>query len=298
MEEKFYRNLLDNLFDGVYIVDLERRITYWNKAASDITGYTQLDVLNSRCSHYMLQHIGEKGNELCNGDCPLRATLEDGKTRAINFFLHHKLGYRVPVAVRVFPLFDEYNKISGAVEIFVDITEEYNALRELERLREAAYIDELTRVGNRRLGEVTLHTKLYELKTLRIPFGVLFIDIDHFKAVNDVYGHQIGDQVLQMVGKTIANILRKNDTIIRWGGEEFIVIFSNVQPVDVKESAERIRIFVEKSFIMQDKIKITVSISIGASMAQAEDTLESLVQRADGLMYQSKQLGRNRVTFG
>jgi diguanylate cyclase (GGDEF)-like protein/PAS domain S-box-containing protein len=298
MNEGFYQNLLDNLFDGVFVVDLERRITYWNKAASDITGYTQAEMINSSCSQHILQHIGDDGNELCNGDCPLRATLKDGKTRENNIFLHHKLGHRVPVAVRVYPLYDENHQLSGAVEIFADITERYNAWRELERLRQAAYIDDLTQVGNRRLGEVTLQAKLYEFKTLHIPFGVLFVDIDHFKEINDVHGHKIGDQVLQMVGKTIANILRKNDVVIRWGGEEFIVILSNVQAGDVHESAERIRVFIEKSFIMQGDLKIAVTVSIGASMALGGDTIESLIQRADGLMYQSKQLGRNRVSFG
>lgn len=298
MNETFYENLLENLFDGVYYVDLNRQITYWNKAAEKITGYTKSEVTGSGCSDHILRHIDYEGKELCLGDCPLRATLKDGRHREAKIYLHHKLGHRVPVSVRISPIKDETDKIIGAVEIFSDTTDHQNILREVESLRQAAYIDGLTRIGNRRFGEMTLQAKLYELKIFNISFGILFIDIDHFKIINDNYGHQTGDEILTMVGKTLANILRKLDAVIRWGGEEFVVVLPNINMDTLSESAERVRVFIERSFIMKKAEKLSVTVSIGASMAEADDTVESLVRRADELMYQSKQLGRNRVTVG
>jgi diguanylate cyclase (GGDEF)-like protein/PAS domain S-box-containing protein len=298
MNEIFYENLLENLFDGVYYVDLNRQITYWNKAAERITGYTKSEVMSKGCSNHILRHIDYEGRELCVGDCPLRATLKDGKTREANIYLHNKQGHRVPVSVRIFPIKDAAGEIIGAVEIFSDITDHQNILREVERLRQAAYIDDLTQVGNRRFAEMTLQSKLYELQTLNIPFGILFIDIDHFKIVNDEYGHQTGDEILTMVGRTIANMLRKIDVVTRWGGEEFVVVLPNINLATIKDSAERIRVFIERSFIMVNDKKLEVTVSIGTTMAKGDDTLQLLVQRADELMYMSKQLGRNRVTTG
>jgi diguanylate cyclase (GGDEF)-like protein/PAS domain S-box-containing protein len=298
MKETFYENLLENLFDGVYFVDLDRQITYWNKAAEKITGYLKSEVIGSGCANHILRHIDYDGKELCLGDCPLRATLKDGKPREANVYLHHKLGHRVPVSVRISPIMDDAGKVVGAVEIFSDITDHQSILREVETLRQAAYIDELTRVGNRRFGEMTLQAKLYELQTFALSFGILFIDIDHFKVVNDDFGHQTGDEVLTMVGRTLANILRKVDAVIRWGGEEFVVILPNIHLDTLQESAERVRVFIERSFIMVNDQKLAVTVSVGASMAKNDDTVESVLQRVDELMYQSKQQGRNRVTVG
>ena len=288
--------LLDSLFDGVYFVDVNKHITYWNSAAERITGYNKSKTLGSCCDDNLLRHIDADGRELCLEGCPLAATIQDGKTREAGVFLHHALGHRVPVSVRTSPVRDDTGEIIGAVEIFSDNSSSLQIMQELESLKQDAYLDALTAVGNRRYGEMTLSTRMYELQTHEIPFGILFMDIDYFKSFNDTHGHKTGDDVLVMVAKSISSFLRKIDIVARWGGEEFIVILPGATRIVIKSLSERIRMLIENSFLLVENAKLHVTISIGATMSRVDDTAETIVNRADRLMYLSKSGGRNRVT--
>jgi diguanylate cyclase (GGDEF)-like protein len=198
----------------------------------------------------------------------------------------------------VTPVRDDDGRIMGGVEIFSDNSNLLQILHEMECLKQDVYVDELTKVGNRRYSEMTLHTRFYELASFSAPFGVIFLDIDNFKQCNDRYGHKTGDEVLVIVARTIANILRRMDTIARWGGEEFVIILPNIEGDVLVEVAQRIRAFIEGSFLMAGGEMLRVTASLGATMALPDDTPESIVQRADRLMYASKMAGKNRVTFG
>jgi len=297
MEQKFFEDLLENLYDGVYYVDTQKVITYWNISAERITGYKKEEVCGRSCADNILRHINDKGAELCKKGCPLERTLKDGKIMDIDIFLHHKNGHRVPVSVRSSALRNEKNEITGAVEIFCDNSKRIDIIKELESLKKEVFIDQLTQVGNRKFAEMNLSTRMNELKGNEIFFGVLFMDIDHFKKFNDTYGHNIGDQVLKMVSKTITSAIRLIDVACRWGGEEFIVILPNMDRQTLAKIAERIRVFIEKSWITVEKENLKVTVSIGGAMATSEDTIESIIHRADAQMYQSKKSGRNCVTI-
>ncbi len=290
--------LLDSLFDGVYGVDEHQRITFWNKGAERITGYQKSEVMGSRCSDNILRHVDDEGHELCKAGCPLSATLCDGRAREVSVYLHHKLGHRVPVSVRVSPVRSAEGAVVGCVEIFADNSNFLQVLKELEQLKQDAYLDALTGVGNRRYGEMVLQTRLYEVKTFSTPCAVLFLDLDHFKQFNDTFGHKTGDEVLIMVGRTLINVVRRTNAISRWGGEEFVLLLRNVRAEALRQVAERIRVSIQHSFMMAGSERLGVTASIGATLALPNDTPESAIQRADGLMYASKAAGRNRVTQG
>lgn len=297
MAEILYEKLLENLFDGVYYVDTNKQISFWNKAAERITGFSSDEVMGHCCSENILRHIDDEGTNLCVEGCPLGDTLTDGKIQERSAYLHHKDGHRVPVSIRVTPIKNDKGDIIGAIEIFSDNSNRLEMMKEMEQLKNEVYIDALTQVGNRKFGEMTLETKLFDFRTHSVPYGVIFLDVDHFKKFNDTFGHDIGDQVLITVAKTIKNVIRKLDVVCRWGGEEFIVIVPNVTLDLLKIIAERIRIFIAKSFIMKNDEKLTVTVSIGATLARSRDTNEIIVKRADALMYQSKSNGRNQVTI-
>ena len=214
-----YDNILDYLFDAVYYVDVDKKIIYWNKAAERVTGFLKHEVIGSRCSDNILRHIDYDGRELCIEGCPLGETLLDGQVRTIDAFLHHKEGHRVPVSIRVSPVMDDSGEITGAVEIFSDNSSRDSILKELEILRNEAYIDILTEAGNRRFLEMVLDARMNEYKEHNVNFGIIFLDIDNFKSINDIYGHDTGDEVLKMVSRTVGNILRKLDVFCRLGGE-------------------------------------------------------------------------------
>lgn len=290
--------LMDSLFDGVYFVDPERKITFWNSAAERITGYSKREVNNSYCYENLLRHIDSSGRHLCVEGCPLAETIHDGKIREASVFLHHKLGHRVPVSVRTAPVRDDSGTIIGAVEIFSDNSSSLQILQEYEQLKQEAFLDPLTNVGNRRYGDMNLSSRLYDFEHFSFTFGILFIDIDHFKEFNDTYGHSKGDEVLVMVARSIAITLRKIDILARWGGEEFIVILPVSSPETIKGIAERIRLLIDHSFIDIEGGTLHVTVSIGATVSLEGDTNSSLLSRADTLMYQSKRNGRNMVTYG
>lgn len=297
MKKIDYLRILDNLYDGVYFVDLHRQIIFWNKSAEKITGFTKQQVLGTHCYDGMLKHIDKNGSLLCADTCPLAQSIKEGREIEAEVFVHHREGHRIPVLVHVSPIRNSLGVITGAVENFSDNTLHSILLDQLEKYRNLSLIDPLTDLLNRRYLEIHLQNKLNELKSYqRLFFGVLFIDIDFFKNVNDSFGHDVGDNVLKMVSKTLKNYLGKEETVCRWGGEEFVaVVYCNSFDF-LFAKADMLRLLVSQSFVQVKNVDVSVTVSIGAAMANLEDTVESLLKRADNLMLQSKRLGRNRVS--
>jgi diguanylate cyclase (GGDEF)-like protein/PAS domain S-box-containing protein len=291
-----YKEILDNLYDGVYFVDPNRRITYWNEGAERISGFTTEEVLGHSCADNLLVHIDEQGTQLCKSLCPLAKTLQDGEKREAEVYLHHAEGYRVPVLVRVTPLRDEQGNITGAVEVFSDNSSLMAALKRLQEMRKVAIQDPLTGVGNRRHIASKMKTILDELRQHQLTSGLLFIDIDHFKEINDTHGHEAGDRVLQMIANTLRHNIRTMDFLGRWGGEEFVVLLLNVEKEQLAPVANKLRMLVENSYLKAEQGRIQVTVSIGVTLTRLDDTPKSLLRRADKLMYRSKREGRNRVT--
>ena len=293
-----FKRILDNLHDGLYFVDRKRVITYWNKAAERISGFTAAEVVGKSCADNVLTHVDGHGCALCTGICPLAETMYDGKLRQSDIYLHHKDGHRIPVSVRASPLTDAAGQIVGGIELFTDISHQaVNELRiiELERL---ALLDGLTQLANRTYVEREIHGKFEEMKRFDQPFGCLFMDIDHFKSVNDRFGHDVGDEVLKFVARTLVANARPFDVYGRWGGEEFVGIIRCIGEKDVERLGNRLRSLIETSYVMHKGQRISVTMSIGATLFRKTDSMESLVKRADELLYRSKQGGRNRLTLG
>lgn len=290
------RDILDILFDGVYFVDRDRKITYWSKGAERITGYRSTEVLGRRCRDGVVMHVDGHGTAACDGTCPVARTIRDGDEREADLYLLHKDGHRVPVSVRVAPIRSPEGDIIGAVEVFSDISGR-GAVRLIRELRAMALLDPLTELGNRRYLEVQLGARMKELDRYGWPFGLLFVDIDLFKNINDTYGHDVGDRVLRMVGGTLRNSIRTFDFVGRWGGEEFLAIIVNVDADRLYSIADKLRSLVERSLFLEGGDEIRVTVSVGATLARPDDTAETVVRRADHLMYRSKRAGRNRVTI-
>jgi len=169
--------------------------------------------------------------------------------------------------------------------------------RHVRRLEQAVILDPLRGIGNRRFTETKLASSLLESRQYKVPCGVLFVDIDHFKTVNDTHGHDAGDLVLKMVAATMSHSIRSSDHMGRWRGEEFIAIILNIGRMKLAKVANKLRMLVSRSQLFRAGRTIEVTISVGASLARSDDTAETIVKRADQLLYQSKQGGRNRVSL-
>lgn len=298
-ESNFYKEIIDNLYDGIYFVDRDRVITYWNKGAERITGYTAAQTIGRACRDNLLSHVTANGVQLCQHGCPLAAVMEDGNPREVEVFLHHADGHRLPVVVRATALRDNAGDIIGAVESFSNNSSVMSVRRRLSEMSEIARTDVLTRIGNRTHIEGRLRAVIAEFENTQNVAGVLFMDIDHFKKFNDTYGHEVGDKVLCMVANTTRHALRATDAIGRWGGEEFVAILHDIFDEEMLfKTAEKVRSLIEASSLDTGDQSLRVAISIGATRLYSNDTTESVIRRADGLMYRSKQAGGNRVTVG
>jgi diguanylate cyclase (GGDEF)-like protein/PAS domain S-box-containing protein len=291
----FYKILLDNISDGVYFVDVKRMITFWNKGAERITGFKAEDVLGTCCADNILVHVDENGTHLCDGSCPLLCSTETGCISNADVYLHHKNGQRVKVSINASPIVDNDGIIAGAIEIFRDFTSREIDNRVMDELKKSALVDPLTDLPNRRYLEMKINSCLEEFKSLGPSFGAIFGDIDSFKHINDTYGHLVGDDVLKMVAKTLSGNIRANDFIGRWGGEEFVLLITHVSGENLEKIAEKLRMLVESSFLLLGETKLQATISMGATAVVAGDTAESILKRADELMYRAKHSGKNCV---
>ena len=290
-------SLLTNLWDGIYVVDADRVIVYWSKAAEEITGYSAEDAVGRRCGRHFVSHHTES-DFLCEVGCPLAATLHDGEHREARVFLRHSNGLSVPIFVRIFPYYGDDGKIAGVIEVFRKVDGAAETAGILSELEKTAHTDRLTGASRREFGEKVLEGALQALHSRGVGFGVLLLDLDKFKPINDIHGHLAGDAVLQGVTRDIQAHLRNTDLLIRWGGDEFLVIAPHLDANSLAQFGEKLRRSVSGSTYSHNGKELAVGISAGAVLPQAGETLAALLERVDSCLYKAKEQGKNRVVLG
>ena len=187
----------------------------------------------------------------------------------------------------------DYNYDVVLYSAFQDITSRKN--RE-NLLKNQAIRDPLTALYNLRYFEDEVNKQILEAKAKKQPYAVLMLDADHFKNVNDTYGHKVGDKVLIELASTAERALRDNDIVARYGGEEFVVFLPGIHAEQGKIVADRLRQSISKQVVYSDTnqpVKFTVS--IGVSSSDISDSVDTLIKTADEALYRAKQNGRNRV---
>jgi len=289
------KQLLDSLNDAVYVVDRNRKIIYWNPSAERITGYSAGEVQDSHCWDNLLLHVDTEGNNLCKSTCPLMKTIKSGEKVETRVYLRHKEGFRIPVLIRTVPLFDDEGNIDGAYEVFREDFDTAFVAEKLEKLQRLALVDSLTGIANRNYLEETLEVRISEHRRYGWSFGVLFLDIDWFKEINDNHGHGCGDIILKTVAKTIIHNIRNLDSAGRWGGDEFLIILPNISAEELEIIASRIRVLVGKSTAEANSEEVSVTISIGGTIVHPDDTKKTILARADALLYKCKASGKNTI---
>jgi diguanylate cyclase (GGDEF)-like protein/PAS domain S-box-containing protein len=293
-----YKKILDSLHDGVYFVNRDRQITYWNEGAEKLAGYSPAEAIGKSCFGNFLDDVDETGNSVCASGCPLSSVMADGQPRQIEVYLRHKDGHRVPISVRVLPMRDSAGGIVGAVEVFSDSTAKQRAEKRVSELENLAFRDALTKLANRRYLELKVAQALQEHQQFGREYGLLLLDLDHFKQVNDTHGHDLGDAVLKVVADTLVNTLRPVDLVGRWGGDEFLILMADVHATALGDLAERCRVLIAQSSVGHGASRVSVTASIGATLLDHEGSPETAFRRADELMYQSKRSGGDRTTTG
>ena len=289
------RTLFDHVNDGVYFVDTERRITYWNKAAERLTGYRAEEVLGKSCRDDMLVHVDECGRCICRDGCPLAATIDDGRDRETSVYLKHKLGHRLSVQVRATPLVDDDGEIVGAAELF-NVDKSSEAFRQrMYELQSLAFTDPLTRLANRRYLEQSLSRQMTDAEAFDWKLGLILIDVDRFQEISATHGHAAGDRVLEIVSHDIVENLRSFDIAGRFDDDQFLVMQLHASCGQLLATAERIRMLIDRSHFQAATGRVKMTASVGATLVRHGDKADTVIDRLSTMMKIAKDSGGNRV---
>jgi diguanylate cyclase (GGDEF)-like protein/PAS domain S-box-containing protein len=263
-------------------------INSWSPSAERLTGYTESEA------------IGEKLGRFCNLsalevdilDEQLTFAREEG-WHSRDYLCQHKSGHNFFAQTMIAVLRDEDDEFSGYTVVFRDITERKVSSDNLANLLTK---DHLTGAINRAHFFNLAEKEFARANRYQHSISIVMLDADHFKRVNDGWGHPVGDEVLKSIVKIAEGALRPGDTIARFGGEEFVVMLPKINRVEALVIAERLRSNIEASSVETDgqQVKITVSIGV-ASMNDSRPTLKQLLTAADSALYHAKSRGRNRI---
>ena len=289
-----YRIVLENLYDqGVFRVDKRQSLIYYLNSSELATAASDIETLvKNTLRHDLLPLPAADSGAVSPNDGP-GYNAEKNPLEIAAVALGN--GRLVPVVTQLSTVRDLNGDIVGAVQVFGDDAELRETKRRLQELEALALVDPLTKLGNRRYGEIHLQRGLDEMRRYQWPFCVFFVDVDRFKLINDTFGHDAGDRLLQRVAASIAAGLRSSDIVSRWGGDEFLAIIRNVRDQQVEALGEKIRSLVEKTRVETEFGSLSVTVSVGGTLARRDDGLRSLVGRVDQLMYEGKCSGRNCV---
>ncbi len=278
--------ILKGLLEGAYLTDSGGRIVFWNRSAVAITGFEPSEVTGVRCGEGILMHIDSGGTSMCSSDCPVRSSAGGRECERFGY-IRHKKGYRVPVRLRGFPLITSAGEVYGTVQVFTEASSGDGG--EIEELRDQAFRDPLTGLYNRRFLEENLSLRISEAGRYSSSAGVIFLDLDGFKSVNDTWGHAAGDRLLQAVSGTLEKNLRTSDVAGRWGGDEFMVIIPGADLSSLEKTSEKLRNLIKNTSVPCPGGRAGVSVSAGVSVIEKSDTPERLLERVDRLLYTGKK---------
>ena len=294
-EKEFSEKILQTAATAIFIVSPERKIALVNDEFCKITGYKREEVLGRDCNIIGVNCSHEKC--FLFDPCCKESVIQS------HFEMIIKDGRKLTILKKANLLRDNAGLVVGGIESFVDITELVRARREAEKARKQAEhlasTDYLTGLLNRRVFEERLAVEYERAKRSEIALSVIIADIDYFKDINDKYGHQVGDTVLQIFATTLSQCCRPYDFVGRYGGEEFIICLPKTDREQAVIVAERMRTNVQDMQIsvptVNRIIKITSSFGLSELKYDSQENTDILISRADDALYQAKGEGRNKV---
>lgn len=283
-ENRLLARALDAASDPIIVTDLSNRIIFANLAFAHVTGYAVDEVIGKTPAMFS---SGEHDEAFY---AALRAALASGRDFRATFVNRRRDGSLYHAEQSISPICNDNGRISHYVSVSKDISERVD----LEHaLRQAATEDTLTGLFNRRHGQHLLEQARQRAQTHGTPLTLLVCDIDHFKQINDCFGHLAGDRVLLEVARLLRQSVRERDTVIRWGGEEFVIVLEDCAPAAAAELAERLRARIGE---YRDAQVGACTMSIGLATRAPDEAMDALFARADAALYQAKRSGRNRLS--
>ena len=287
---RLHRTALEKTANAIMITDKYGKIEWVNDAFVKLTLFQSTDVLGKKPE---LLNSNTKESKAYIKE--MWQTIKSGNAWSGELVNRRKDGNFISVYQTVTPLVDDLGNITHYISVNEDVTEKNENLK---RIAFMATHDELTSLPNRTLLDDRLNQAIAHAKRQQIMMAVLFIDIDHFKYINDSLGHQVGDALLKTLASRLHAVLREEDTIARFGGDEFVIVLPDVADInDIKLLANNLLAEIKKPYeIMSHELMVTGSIGISFYPNDASNA-DDLIQQADSAMYKAKEMGRNNSQF-
>ena len=291
MSEERFRNAFDTAAIGMALVSVDGRWLEVNDALCEMLGYSERELLEK--TFMDVTHPEDLDADQQYVEKLLRDELDHYQMEKRYF---HKNGQVIDVLLSVSGVHDADGKIAHFVSQIEDITARKH---EQERMRLLAFYDVLTGLPNRRLFDERISQAMLAAKRNKQTLALMFIDVDHFKHINDTYGHDIGDEVIKAVAEKMQGVLRASDTLARFGGDEFVVLLSDVPASEaaLKVAENLRRPFTEKLEFADCAVRITLSIGVAIWSPEHDENIASLMKKADIALYDVKAQGRNGVNL-
>ena len=292
-----YRTWLDNLNEGVYYMDSDRRIKYWSKGAELITGYSSMEVMGKQCSESLLAHTTLEGNLLCRTGCLMKNSLNTGSYYKTEAYLHHKDGHKIHVSLRIYPMYDEHGNISGATHIFNDNDVFLSSHPEKVKKNYERYYDLLTDLPTRYNSELILRTKIEEFSRYQWFFATFIIEIDRYDLIKERFSGNAVDGLIKQVSSLIRNDIRPFDILGRWSECQFLIVLVNVKKEEMKLLGERVRKLVELTRFEVNQEPLTLTLSQGGALIGNGITAEGMIEKLAELTAESCRRGGNQSSY-
>jgi PAS domain S-box-containing protein/diguanylate cyclase (GGDEF)-like protein len=280
LSQNQYRAILESLPSGIYVVDLDRRILFWNSGAEKITGYLRHEVIGRRCPDNLLRHCNEDYLPLCETGCPLQGTMSEGQPHEADVYLRHKKGQRVPVRVRSVPIRDAAGAIIGAAESF----DERHPARETQMHAHALAVenrlDRLTGISDRVSVAAYLKAALADFADDHAPLGILSLRVDGLESLQKRYGGEGTHRVIRTVAETLAKNVPPG-AVVGWANDRFVVLLADCPAGILGRIGLMLKQVVESAAIPWWGDRLSVTLSVGGATAQDGDTGETLLARAE-----------------
>lgn len=297
VQDNFISHLLDYTTDGCVLLDGDKKIVYWNKTAEDLTGFTREEMMGKSCQSENPLYTDYSGQNICASSCVCDKALKEKKPQVLEIFIQNKAGYRLPARLKVLPVINADGQATGIVEIFTSSSPAITIPLRVPELERMQLLDIDTGLPNRFYMEMYLKNRIAEFHKYNLSFGVIYADIDNYNKVQERFGRFNGAKLIRMIARTLQKNIRYLDLVARWDNEEFIICLLNIDENRLDIVANKLRLLVAESYITVETGLLNATISMGASLVQRFDTVESLIKRAEQLMLHSKWLGRNRVSM-
>ena len=290
----FESKLVDNMHDGVAFVDNQRRIFLWNVGAERLTGIASSAARGRTFEPSLLQMSTANGSLVPDTECPIARGIRGGMQVLERVGVLGRSGRHVTIDLHVVPVHNDAGKPHGAIVQLHDASSETTLEERCQALHAQTTKDPLTQVANRAEFDRMLALFVEAHQETELTCSLIMADIDHFKRINDNFGHQAGDAAIVTFASLLKSMCRSGDLVARYGGEEFAVLCADCDNATAVARAEQMRKKLADTS-HKELANHTVTASFGVTELQPGDTPESMLRRSDRALLQAKDQGRNQV---